>query len=471
MVDTTAISWTNATFNPWIGCTKVSEACRNCYAERDNAFRKWNGGTWGPSAPRKVTSEANWRKPLQWNHQAILDGVRRRVFTASLADVFDAEAPEDAQVRLFDLIEACDALDWLVLTKRPENAVEFYRARYGDGPIPPNIWQGVSVENQAAADLRIPLLLQIPAKVRFLSMEPLLGPVDLGAWLGDTHENKEIGRVDLLGGIRVSDLDRRGGARLARGFDQGGASLREVPAGEGDAPRETSSRSGSPAGVAALQRPDSGRTHHQPQERDRNGQPAGESGTRDSERAGHSLAARTAEWESGRREEPSGEADGRASAGDPQAASGGRAVEADRSGLRCDGQDHLKDRSRSAPTIGWCIVGGESGPNARPSHPDWFRSIRAQCLAVGVPFHFKQWGEWKPFPSNKVPMPPEAVAEMSALNPNTPTCLVKTDGTMVRPYAITDGPGYQMVRVGKKAAGRLLDGVEWNEFPVPSEVH
>jgi hypothetical protein len=68
-------------------------------------------------------------------------------------------------------------------------------------------------------------------------------------------------------------------------------------------------------------------------------------------------------------------------------------------------------------------------------------------------------------------MPPEAVAEMSALNPNTPTCLVKTDGTMVRPYAITDGPGYQMVRVGKKAAGRLLDGVEWNEFPVPSEVH
>ncbi|HXG59175.1 MAG TPA: phage Gp37/Gp68 family protein [Thermoanaerobaculia bacterium] len=174
MGENTSITWCHHTFNGWIGCAKVSPGCANCYAEA-LMDKRYGRVEWGKGNPRVVTSEANWRQPLRWNHRAILDGVRRRVFTASLADVFDAEAPEDAQVRLFDLIEECAALDWLVLTKRPENALAFAAER----PLPDNVWIGVSVENQAAADERIPILLQIPATVRFLSVEPLLGPVDV----------------------------------------------------------------------------------------------------------------------------------------------------------------------------------------------------------------------------------------------------------------------------------------------------
>lgn len=85
----TGIEWTDHTFNPWIGCTKVSPGCTNCYAASQNAFRKWNGGTWGPGAPRKETSEANWHQPLLWARQAKAEGKRHKVFCASLADVFD----------------------------------------------------------------------------------------------------------------------------------------------------------------------------------------------------------------------------------------------------------------------------------------------------------------------------------------------------------------------------------------------
>lgn len=177
MGETTAISWTDHTFNPWIGCTKVSAGCKNCYAERENNFRKWNGGTWGVGAPRKLTSDANWRKPLQWDKAARAEGVRRRVFCASLADVFDEEVPDEWRDRLMTLIESTTNLDWLLLTKRPANAKR-YLGPFG-GAVAERIWIGTTVENQAAADERIPILLQIPAAVRFLSCEPLLGPVDL----------------------------------------------------------------------------------------------------------------------------------------------------------------------------------------------------------------------------------------------------------------------------------------------------
>src|SRR5580692_7935980 len=121
MGENSKIEWCDHTFNPWIGCQKVSPGCDHCYAETQNNLRKWNGGKWGPHAPRKRTSEANWKKPLQWQKRAAEFSGRRRVFCASLADVFDNKAPDGARDDLFDLIRETPSLDWLLLTKRPEN--------------------------------------------------------------------------------------------------------------------------------------------------------------------------------------------------------------------------------------------------------------------------------------------------------------------------------------------------------------
>lgn len=191
MGDTTGISWCDATFNPWIGCTKVSEGCKFCYAERENHIYKWNGGEWGPGAPRKRTSAGNWKKPLAWNRQAEREGVRKRVFCASLADVFDEEVPHEWRRDLFSLILKTPHLDWLILTKRAEAMKKYidfwqdYIIQYGDEedramewPLP-NVWLGVSAESQKWADKRIPVLMSIPAVVRFVSIEPMLGPIDI----------------------------------------------------------------------------------------------------------------------------------------------------------------------------------------------------------------------------------------------------------------------------------------------------
>ena len=106
----------------------------------------------------------------------------------------------------------------------------------------------------------------------------------------------------------------------------------------------------------------------------------------------------------------------------------------------------------------WVIAGGESGRNARPCHPDWIRSLSNQCVAAHVAFFFKQWGEWAPFASMDVSEFPDAPE-------TTPICLVKSDGRAIRPYSYVDRPGQQMARVGKRSAGRLLDGREWNDIP------
>lgn len=171
MGENSRIEWTDHTFNPWIGCQKVSPGCDHCYAETQNAFRKWNGGTWGPHAPRKRTSETNWRKPLQWAKEA--NGTRPRVFCASLADWLDNKAPQSWREDLGDLIRATPELDWLLLTKRPENY-----ERLAPWPTPPaNIWLGVTAENQEQATRRGRVLRGIPAAVRFLSCEPLLSEI------------------------------------------------------------------------------------------------------------------------------------------------------------------------------------------------------------------------------------------------------------------------------------------------------
>lgn len=203
MAENSKIEWCHHTFNPWIGCTKVSEGCAHCYAEKSspaNVMRAKGQETWGKGAERKRTSAANWKEPLKWNFEGdgryVLGLPRQRVFCASLADWLDDEVPIEWLAELMELIVRTPNLDWLLLTKRPQN----WRARieavadhvlnngsetgaivwaWKEGFAPPNVWIGTTVENQARADERIPRLLQIPAKVRFLSCEPLLSKVDL----------------------------------------------------------------------------------------------------------------------------------------------------------------------------------------------------------------------------------------------------------------------------------------------------
>ena len=221
----TKISWATHTFNPFRGCSKISEGCRNCYAEAFSGRNPSVLGVWGPNGTRVVAAEAAWKEPLKWNRAAKEAGERHRVFCASLADVFeDWQGPmidsggqpindadgwysplverrpltmQDVRRRLFELIDSTPNLDWLLVTKRPENITRMMPAKFEydhaascelaasvETPVVRhNVWIGTSVENQQAADERIPHLLKVPARVRFLSCEPLLGPVNLMQWL------------------------------------------------------------------------------------------------------------------------------------------------------------------------------------------------------------------------------------------------------------------------------------------------
>jgi protein gp37 len=205
MSEKSKIAWTDHTFNPWIGCTKVSPGCTNCYAESRD--KRWAGGKhWGKGAPRQLTSAKNWDLPLKWNRDAELinEAIRNTdyepvsekpgevlplVFCASLADWLDDEVPIEWLADLLALIHATPNLIWQLLTKRPENffsrisdahtVVAPQAKRWHLGEFPKNVWIGITAEDQQRADERIPKLLEIPAAVRFLSCEPLLGEIDL----------------------------------------------------------------------------------------------------------------------------------------------------------------------------------------------------------------------------------------------------------------------------------------------------
>ena len=324
MAENTKIEWTDHTFNPWIGCTKVGPGCDHCYAE--NLMDKRMGvAVWGPGNERVRTKPANWKMPLRWNAQAAAfmaqHGRRQRVFCASLADVFDNAVDPQWRADLFGLIQQTPNLDWLLLTKRIGN-VRGLLAELAHGSDPalslldmmplPNVWIGATIVNQDEADRDIPKLLAVPAAKRFLSMEPLLGPVDL-------------------------HLKREQPCTMCVSWNC------ELHGRPDDAP--------------CLRRPD------------------------------------------------------------------------------------------------WVIVGGESGPRARPMHPDWARSLRDQCEAAGVPFLFKQWGEWMP-----------TIREGDTVK------LVFEKGAPHGPDqpAFHDWPdGQGAARAGKKAAGRLLNGRTWDGFPNP----
>lgn len=176
------IEWTTHTFNPWWGCIKVSEACKHCYAE--SWAKRVGQDLWGPSSGRRFFTDAHWKEPLKWNALAAYQTERPRVFCASMADVFeDRNELDEHRARLWPLIEATPNLDWLLLTKRPQNVAAL--AGWGS-EWPRNVWLGTTVELQKRADELLPYLAQIPARVRFISAEPLLGPLDLRPWLGSS---------------------------------------------------------------------------------------------------------------------------------------------------------------------------------------------------------------------------------------------------------------------------------------------
>jgi protein gp37 len=332
MAENSAIEWTDHTFNPWIGCTKVSPGCDHCYAERDMAGRL-KVVQWGPHGARVRTKPANWAKPMTWNrrHDEFFaqHGRRQRVFCASLADVFDNAVDPAWRRDLFDLVRATPNIDWLLLTKRIGIAQRLFDECHMDLPDggsgydwPENVWLGASIVNQEEAERDIPKLLQVPANVRFLSMEPLLGPVDLST-------------------------------------------------------------------VACKPCPTSG----------------GEL----------SMDPTTGAYECC---------------------------------SRCDFTGIGDEWG-----IDWVIVGGESGPAARPMHPDWARGLRDQCAAADVPYLFKQWGEWLPAIDGRSVLGKTLILEGAAPLPDKPQ------------WHGFEG-GQQVARVGKKAAGRKLDGVQHDGYPL-----
>lgn len=320
MGDRTGIEWTDATWNPVLGCTKVSAGCDHCYAERvTNRFR-------GPGAFDTVTLKPErLLQPIKWQRP-------RRIFVNSMSDLFHTDVPDDYIADVFGVMAATPRHTYQVLTKRHARMRALLRsllfrdavldrilrddpgaqARFTAASWPlRNVWLGVSVEDQHWANIRVPALLGTPAAVRFLSAEPLLGPVEL--WLTCGHHANLPGRDP----IRLPCCD---------------------------------------AVVAAL---------------------------------------------------------------------------------------------------GWVIVGGESGPGARPMHPDWALGLRDECVTAGVPFLFKQWGEWAPKAAGGVAL--------------RDVCL-SYDGER---YDVDDdyvcahneSEGAWLRRVGKKAAGRDLEGRTWDEYP------
>lgn len=248
------IEWTDHTFNPWRGCARVSPGCEHCYAE---VFAKRVGFTgeprpsgkpklpliWGAKAERVVASDDTWREPYKWNRAAEKAGKRARVFCASMADVFEDrpdlkdwqknEVLREARARLWRVIHETPHLDWLLLTKRPENAErlafqawddEFALSTREGEPPPshwlPNIWLGTTCEDQMRANQRISELLKCAAKVRFVSYEPALEFVDFTPWLGRSVEACEACGTILSG----SDpgficCDREADINLVRGVD------------------------------------------------------------------------------------------------------------------------------------------------------------------------------------------------------------------------------------------------------------
>lgn len=371
MADGTHIQWTDATWNIVTGCTLVDEGCRNCYAAGLAATRLKNHPSREGLARLNAAGEAKFTGEVrfneQWLTQPLLWTRARNIFVCAHGDLFHENVPDDWLDRLFAVMALCPQHTFQVLTKRPERARAYLahaERRFKelacdmvcdeDWPVVlsippkmvpppnmvpkgyrvvdltlwplPNVWLGTSVSDQVSADKRIPELLACPADVRFISAEPVLGPLDLRHWVG------------------------------SQPYIQGAS------------------------------------THH------------------------------------------------------------------------CrDGYERQDIGGGIIDGIDWVIVGGESGPGARPMHPDWARSLRDQCQAAGVPFFFKQWGEWAPRYVAGVPEtdPPSGATPRAQWHD---ACGLIFD-TLAKPDPLTFFSEGTVYRTGKVLAGRTLDGREWNEMP------
>lgn len=210
MGQNSGISWTDHTFNPWWGCAKISAGCNHCYAE-GLAVGRMKLPIWGAGRERRMFGDKHWNEPVRWNAAAEKSGVRARVFCASMADVFEnyqgpsAERVTEARERLWALIEGTPWLDWLLLTKRPENIRLMVPLRWGSNSFPKNLWLGCTVENQEMAEQRLPHLLSIPSTVRFVSYEPALGPV-VFTELRTDDTCEECGEVVLHNALSFGDV-------------------------------------------------------------------------------------------------------------------------------------------------------------------------------------------------------------------------------------------------------------------------
>ena len=351
MSDQTRIEWADATLNYANGCSVVSPGCTNCYAMKQaHRFPVRQGLT------TKTKGGMVWTGEVRLNEAAMLQALKwkrgRKIFWNAHGDLFHENVPDAAIDRLFAVCALTPQHTHMILTKRSARMLDYFSPTTsfanGDGSFSrggivadaarqvgatlrqcrdvklsgwplPNVWLGVSVEDQTRADERIPDLLATPAAVRFLSCEPLLGPLDLRKWVQAVHHHP-------------ANRDRYSGAMQA-------------------------------------------------------------------------------------------------------------IIKAAR--------DHL------GGGIDWVITGGESGPKARPMHPDWARFLRDQCAAAGVPFFFKQWGEWMPHPSGELVTIRQFHNQIGYIDRDTGDRKQNTNRH-------TDET---MRRIGKKRAGRLLDGVEHSEFP------
>lgn len=220
MAEVTKISWAFGSFNPWMGCEKLSEACKACYAEELVVHGRMSLPVWGATAPRKRTAARTWNDPPAWDRAAAKAGERRRIFCASLADVFeDRDDLKPWREELFRMIEATPNLDWLLLTKRTERMADLAADAGWTERWPDNAWAGSTMENQKRFDERIVHLLSVPAKTHFVSAEPLLGPLDVRSWVkplaacdacdwsGDRERLLERHRCPRCGDIGVDLMD------------------------------------------------------------------------------------------------------------------------------------------------------------------------------------------------------------------------------------------------------------------------
>jgi protein gp37 len=472
---TTKIEWCQETYNPITGCTPISPGCAHCYAKRMATRLR---GRYGYPAddPFRVTIHMDRFNPNHNRHPFRIKN-QSMVFVCSMGDLFHKDVPESDICRVFTTAISDTPHRFLFLTKRPDRMAEIvlkYRAFQNN----PRIWLGVTVEN---ADYlwRVERLLQIPAAVRFVSVEPMLSEIDLTKYLnrGKLQENKTKGACHegerdgvYVSGCNGCVLNRPLRENLATQADvwepereqiccsfntnsKGGAvGIAAPPKGDVHAQRKENGDLCSSGGLDVPQPSrDSGGDGGQPQGRESEKQRSKQLGNRD-ETGKHPTCWQGAKGarEKGaiRREKYQRQAEtGRCSFNQGHVGQPPNDSRSDGKALRCVSDHDKRDmpaKDLEAPSLSWVICGGESGPGARPMHPDWARSLRDQCVAAGVPYFFKQWGEWAPCP---VPAGDEP--------------------DMVTDSVFKRGAGHDgaVWRVGKKAAGRTLDGREWNEVP------